>query len=157
MSAEPYYLTSEGYKHLKDEYRHLKKVEKPKLLKQVKEARSKGNLDNNPEFENVREQQMILEGRIYEIEEILDNAKVVDIEKTDSNKVDIGNTVTVEIDGNEEQYQIVGSAEADPVSGKISYESPVGKALLGLKPGDSVDILLPHTKLHYTVVAIHTP
>jgi len=156
MAAEPYYLTQEGYNQLKEEYRRLTKEEKPVLLKQVKEARGKGNLEDNPEYENVRDQQMMLEGRILEIEQILENAKVITPEAQISASISIGATVTVEIEGNHEVYQIVGSAEADPSSGKISYESPVGKALLGLKPGDAVSVSLPHAAITYKVIKIHS-
>lgn len=156
MTAEPYYLTQDGYNQLKEEYRKLTKEEKPVLLNQVKEARGKGNLEDNPEYENVRDQQMMLEGRILEIEQILENAKVISSEAHISAAITIGATVTVEIEGSHEIYQIVGSAEADPGSGKISYESPVGKALLGLKPGDTVSVSLPHAAITYKVVKIHS-
>lgn len=156
MTAEPYYLTQDGYNQLKEEYRKLTKEEKPVLLKQVKEARGKGNLEDNPEYENVRDQQMMLEGRILEIEQILENAKVITPEASVNTAITIGATVTVEIEGSHEIYQIVGSAEADPTSGKISYESPVGKALLGLKPGDAVSVTLPHAAITYKVVKIHS-
>lgn len=156
MAAEPYYLTQDGYNQLKEEYRKLTKEEKPVLLDQVKEARGKGNLEDNPEYENVRDQQMMLEGRILEIEQILENAKVVSPEAIVSTAITIGAKVTVEIEGDHEIYQIVGSAEADPGSGKISYESPVGKALLGLKPGDTVSVSLPHAAITYKVIKIHS-
>lgn len=156
MAAEPYYLTQEGYNQLKEEYRRLTKEEKPVLLKQVKEARGKGNLEDNPEYENVRDQQMMLEGRILEIEQILENAKVISPEAQVSAAISVGATVTVDIEGSHEIYQIVGSAEADPSSGKISYESPVGKALLGLKPGDVVSVSLPNAAITYKVIKIHS-
>lgn len=155
MSTEPYYLTQDGYNKLKQEYHKLTKEDKPEMLQQVKEARGKGNLEDNPEFENVRDQQMMLEGRIIEIEQILENAKVIDPEQNVSTTVNVGAMVTVEIDGEHVVYQLVGSAEADPATGKISYESPVGKALLGLKMGDEVEVRLPHTTILYKVVKIH--
>lgn len=152
---EPYYLTQDGYNQLKEEYRLLVNNEKPKVIKKMKEARAKGNLEDNPEYDSVREEQMMLEGRILEIEQILEHAKIVDTERVIDGQIMIGSKVTVEIDGDAETYQIVGSAEADPGNGKISYESPVGKALLGLSPGDLVEVKLPHATLSYKVVEIH--
>jgi transcription elongation factor GreA len=156
MKQQPYFLTQEGYNQLKEEYRSLLDDDKPKIIKRIKEARAKGNLEDNPEYESVREEQMLLEGRIMEIEQILENAKIVENGGSVHGKVSIGSTVTVEIDGEKETYQIVGSAEANPIAGKISYESPVGKSLLGLKPADIVEVRLPHATLKYKVLQIHT-
>lgn len=156
MKVQPYFLTQEGYNQLKEEYRVLLEEEKPAVISRIKEARAKGNLEDNPEYELVREEQMLLEGRILEIEQILDNTKIVDSSNLVNGKVSIGSTVSVELDGETETYQIVGSAEANPIAGKISYESPVGKALLGLKPSDIVEIKLPHVTLKYKIVDIHT-
>ncbi|MCA9390320.1 transcription elongation factor GreA [candidate division WWE3 bacterium] len=155
MKEQPYYLTQEGYNQLKQEYRTLVKEEKPKIIKKIKEARAKGNLEDNPEYDSVREEQMHLEGKILEIEQILERSKIVDTEHVTTGKITIGSTVTVEIEGEKETYQIVGSAEADPGNGKISYESPVGKSLLGLKPGDNIEVKLPHVLLKYRVIKIH--
>lgn len=156
MEDDLYYLTQEGYNQLKQELDQLKKVERPIIIEKVKEARSKGGgLEDNSEYESVREEQMMLEGRILEIEDILDNSKIVDVAEADTTKISVGSRVTVELEGEQEVYQIVGSAEADPGNGKISYESPVGKALLGLQPNDTVEVSLPHIKLAYRVLEIH--
>ncbi len=156
MKVQPYFLTQAGYNQLKEEYRSLLEEEKPAVIRRIKEARAKGNLEDNPEYELVREEQMLLEGRILEIEQILENTKIVDNNGLVNGKVSIGSTVTVELDGDTETYQIVGSAEANPIEGKISYESPVGKSLLGLKPSDLVEVKLPHATLKYKVIEIHT-
>ena len=153
---EPYYLTEEGYAELKKEYERLTNERKPEVIQKVKEARAKGSLEDNPELENVREEQMMLEGRILEIEQILENSKIINPSQISSSKIVIGSKVTVEIEGDKETYQIVGTAEADPIAGKISYESPVGKSLLGLESGDEVSIKLPHAQLTYKVITIHS-
>ncbi|HSX58204.1 MAG TPA: transcription elongation factor GreA [Candidatus Saccharimonadales bacterium] len=131
-------LTEEGLKKLKDEYDDLVKVKRHEVTEKIARAREFGDLSENSEYDSAREEQSFIEGRIMELEEILTHAKV--IEKTSENSVSIGSKVKVKIDNDVDEYTIVSSVEANPMEGKISNESPVGKALLGSKVGDEVKI-----------------
>ncbi|HKZ34474.1 MAG TPA: transcription elongation factor GreA [Patescibacteria group bacterium] len=150
------YLTAEGLHDLKAEYEKLTREDRPKVADRIARAREFGDLSENAEYDAAREQQSFIEGRIIELEEILKHAQVIENRKSKVNIVEVGSTVTVEIDGEKENYTIVGSVEAQPEQGRISHESPVGKALLGLKVGDEVDVDLPHAKLKYRIIQIHS-
>lgn len=131
-------LTEEGLKRLKEEYDDLVKVKRQEVTEKIARAREFGDLSENSEYDTAREEQSFIEGRIMELEEILTHAKL--IEKTSENKVGIGSKVKVQNDGEIDEYIIVSSVEANPMEGKISIDSPVGKALLGSKVGDEVKI-----------------
>lgn len=131
-------LTEEGLKKLKAEYDDLTKNKRQEVTEKIARAREFGDLSENSEYDTAREEQSFIEGRIMELEEILTHAKL--IEKTSENKVGIGSKVKVQNNGEIEEYIIVSSVEANPMEGKISIDSPVGKALLGSKVGDEVKI-----------------
>ena len=132
-----YKLTPSGLKQLEEELQKLKTVDRERNLEALKEARSQGDLTENADYDAAREDQARIEKRIKELENILKNAELIEDDK--SNKVTIGKTVTLEIEGLEpETYRIVGTLEADPLDHKISNESPVGKAVIGHKKGDEV-------------------
>ncbi len=131
-------LTAEGLQKLKVEYDDLVKVKRHEVTQKIARAREFGDLSENSEYDSAREEQSFIEGRIMELEEILTHAKV--IEKTNESTVNIGSKVKVKIDNDVDEYIIVSSVEANPMEGKISFESPVGKALLGSKVGDEVKI-----------------
>jgi len=131
-------LTEEGLKKLKEEYDDLVKVKRQEVTEKIARAREFGDLSENSEYDTAREEQSFIEGRIMELEEILTHAKL--IEKTSENKVGIGSKVKVQNDSEIDEYIIVSSVEANPMEGKISIDSPVGKALLGSKVGDEVRI-----------------
>lgn len=131
-------LTEEGLKRLKEEYDDLINVKRQDVTEKIARAREFGDLSENSEYDTAREEQSFIEGRIMELEEILTHAKL--IEKTSENKVGIGSKVKVMSDGTTDEYIIVSSVEANPMEGKISIDSPVGKALLGSKVGDEVKI-----------------
>ena len=135
------YMTAEGYKKLVDELNEMENVQRPAISKQIAEARDKGDLSENVEYDAAKDEQSLIESRIAEIEEILKNAEVVDEEDVDLKKINVGCQVKLlDITYNEEiVYTIVGSSEADSLNGKISNESPVGKALIGHKKGDTVE------------------
>lgn len=152
--TDQYFLTQEGLQNLEREYRTLIEVEKPKVVERVRKAREMGSLDDNPEYDAARDEQSRLEGRIWEVGEILAHAQIVEEQKKVKGKINVGSTITVEIEGEKETFTIVGSVEADPSLGKISHESPVGKALLGLQEGDSVEVALPHGRFTYKVLEI---
>lgn len=133
------YLTPQGFKKLRDEYKELTQVKRKEITERISKAREFGDISENSEYDTAREEQSFIEGRIIEIEEILKHAKVIN-EKAKHNIVEMGSHVKVEIDGHKDEYAIVSSVEANPLEGRISVESPVGKALLGAKVGDVVTV-----------------
>lgn len=135
-------LTKVGYEKLKEELTRLKTKDRPTVIERIKNAREIGDLSENADYSDAREQQAFIEGRIEELEDKLRYAKIINERKSSSN-VSIGNTVYLSYAGKKETYQIVGDDESDPTSGKISAASPIAKALLGKKAGDSVEIKIP--------------
>ena len=149
-------LTYEGLKKLEDEIDYLKVVRRKEVSEKIKEAREQGDLSENAEYDAAKEEQRDIEARIEEIEKILKNAEVVLEEEADSDKVSIGCTVTIlDCEYNEElEYKIVGSTEANSLKGKISNESPVGKALMGKTAGESVTVETQVGDLTYKILSI---
>ena len=153
------FVTKEGLKKLKEELEHLKKVRRQEVAQRLKEAISYGDLSENSEYEEAKNEQAFLEGRILELENKIKNAKIISDKKaTKSGKeVEIGSTVTVNNKGKSsesEVYTIVGSTEADPVEHKISNESPIGKAFLGKNKGDTVVVETPSGNLKYEILKV---
>ena len=149
-------ITKAGYQTLKDELARLKSVERPENIKAIEVARSHGDLSENSEFDAAKDKQSFLEGRIGELGYKLANADVIDPAKVPKDLVRFGSVVVVEnVDSEEEvEYQVVGPDEADIDKGKISVSSPLGKALLGKKPGDEAVIQAPGGKRTYEVIDI---
>ena len=136
MDNNGHKLTKAGFEKLKQELHELKTTERERNLEALKEARSQGDLSDNADYDAARDEQARIEARIKEIEYILKHAELIDASPGD--KVSIGKTVKLRINGNTEKYyNIVGSLEADPFENKISNESPIGRALLGMKQGQS--------------------
>ncbi|MCS7009781.1 MAG: transcription elongation factor GreA [Anaerolineales bacterium] len=151
----PQYITAEGAQKLKAELERLKGPEREALAKRLREAIQMGDLSENADYHKAKEDQAFLEGRIQELEYILRTAII--IEETDGPKetVSIGARVTVQEDGLEpEVFQIVGAKEADPRAGKISNESPIGRALLNHRVGDTVEVDTPGGKITLTILKI---
>ena len=144
-------ITEEGKVALEKELAELI-AERPLIAERIATARAFGDLSENEEYSNARSEQKLAETRILDIEEILKNAKI--IEKPTSDKVIIGSTVTVELNGKQIEYSIVGPVEADPLQGRISNESPIGKALLGLKVGESAELKTPKATNVYKIIDI---
>src|SRR5574344_179302 len=142
MADKKNILTYAGIKELEDELQELKVVKRREIAQKIKEAREQGDLSENAEYDAAKDEQRDSEARIEEIEAILKNAEVVVEEEVDLDKINIGCKVKIlDIEFNEElEYKIVGSTEANSLKGKISNESPVGRALIGKKVGDSVTI-----------------
>ena len=149
-------ITKTGYQNLKDELTRLKSVERPENIKAIEVARSHGDLSENSEFDAAKDKQSFLEGRIGELGYKLAKAEVIDPEKVPRDVVRFAGTVVVEnVDSQEEfRYQVVGPDEADIDQGRISVSSPLGKALLGKKPGDEVVVQAPGGKRTYEVIDI---
>ena len=150
-------LTYEGLKKLEDELENLKVVRRKEVSQKIKEAREQGDLSENAEYDAAKDAQRDIEARIEELEKILKNAEVVVEEEADLDKVSIGCSVKIlDCEFDEElEYKIVGSTEANSLKGKISNESPVGKALLGKQVGDTVTVETPAGEFSYKVLSIH--
>ena len=149
-------LTYAGLKKLEDELEHLKVVKRKEVSQKIKEAREQGDLSENAEYDAAKDEQRDIEARIEEIEKILKNAEVVVEEEVDLDKISIGCKIRIlDCEFDEElEYKIVGSTEANSLKGKISNESPVGKALLGKKVGDTVTVETQVGELTYKVLEI---
>lgn len=149
-------LTYEGLKKLEDELEYLKVVRRKEVSQKIKEAREQGDLSENAEYDAAKDEQRDIEARIEEIEKILKNSEVVLEEEADSDKVSIGCKVKIlDCEYDEElEYKIVGSTEANSLKGKISNESPVGRALIGKAVGDSVTIETQVGELTYKILEI---
>lgn len=150
-------LTYEGLKKLEDELQELKVVRRKEVAQKIKEAREQGDLSENAEYDAAKDEQRDIEARIEEVEKILKNAEVVVEEDVDLDRINIGcNVKILDCEFDEElEYKIVGSMEANSLKGKISNESPVGKALLGKKAGDIVTVETQAGVLEYKVLSIH--
>ncbi|WP_026914668.1 transcription elongation factor GreA [Christiangramia portivictoriae] len=155
MSKVSYY-TPEGLKKLRDELNHLKDVERPKASNAIAEARDKGDLSENAEYDAAKEAQGLLELKISKLEEVVANARVIDESQLDTSKVLVHSHVKIknQTNGAEMTYKLVAQSEADLKSGKISVDSPIGKGLLGKKVGDTAEIQVPNGTVTFDVIEI---
>ena len=154
MSNKTIYLTEQGLKELNDELEQLKTVKRPEIIQALKEARSLGDLSENADYDAARNEQAITEGRIKELELMIENAEIISGES--NGKVVIGSTVEINYidDGEEETYTIVGSQESDPFQNKISNECPLAMALLGKKINDIATVDSPTGKYDVKIVNV---
>ena len=146
-------LTQEGFNKLKTEHQELIENKKPQAVDRLQKARAMGDLSENSEYAAAKEELAFVEGRVREIEEILNNAEVVENNKK-SDQVQIGSSITVEVNGKNEFFQIVGEFEADPMSKKLSQTSPIGQALINKRVDDTVEINIPAGKIQYKIIEI---
>ena len=156
MADKKTILTYAGLKKLEDELENLKVVKRKEVAGKIKEAREQGDLSENAEYDAAKDEQRDIEARIEELEKILKNAEVVVEDEVDLDKISIGCTVTVYDNEFEEEmeFKIVGSTEANSLEGKISNESPVGKALIGARKGDTVSVEMPAGVMEYKILGI---
>ncbi len=156
MTAKRTILTYTGLKALESELEELKVVRRKEVAQKIKEAREQGDLSENAEYDAAKDEQRDIEARIEEIEKILKNADVVDEEEVDLNKISVGCTVLLYDEEFEEEveYKIVGSTEANSLAGRISNESPLGKALLGKGVGDEIVVEAQAGTMEYKVLKI---
>ena len=154
--SKSYKFTEEGLKKLEAELEDLKTNGRRDIAERIKIARGYGDLSENSEYDDAKNEQAKIEARIVELEAMLKNYEIITDDEISGDKVVIGVTVTIKDANSKEQftYAIVGSAEADPISGKISDESPVGKALIGHKVKETVEVELPDGKALYKIVDI---
>ena len=153
-NQEKIFLTPEGLEKLKKEYQELIGKRRKEIALRIQKARELGDLTENAEYDAAREEQAAVEGRIAELEELFKRAEVVRNNRKRSQAVDVGCRVRVHLEGRDEEFQIVGAPEADPTQGKISHESPLGRALLGKKVGEKVEVEAPVGKLVYKILDI---
>ncbi|HIW73007.1 MAG TPA: transcription elongation factor GreA [Firmicutes bacterium] len=156
MNNKQTVITDEGLKRLESELEELKSVKRKEIAEKIKVALSFGDLSENSEYDEAKNEQAIIEGRIAEIENQLKNVRVLDESELNTRMIHIGSRVKVQdmSVGEEEVYQIVGSTEADPLGGRISDESPVGRALLSHAPGDTVEVETPAGVVNYKILEI---
>ena len=156
MSRKEVVLTEEGLRRLQEEVNYLSTVKREEVAERIRASREFGDITENSEYDVAKNEQALLEHRISMLQEKLRRARVIKDSEIDTEKVNIGNTVTLlDKDANEVRvYTLVGSAEADPAQGKLSNESPVGQAILGKKVGDVVTVPVPRGVLRYEILAI---
>ena len=156
MKQKEFFLTSEGYLELETELNYLKTDKRKEVLSSLKEARALGDLSENAEYDSAREEQGKLEARIKEVEYILEHATIIDDGGNDKDVVNIGCTVTLQYEGDDEveEYRIVGSQEADPFNNKISNVSPIAAAILNKKVGQTVEVNSPQGVYNVKIVSV---
>lgn len=146
------YLTQDSLDKMQVEYTSLKNEKIPEIAKRIDEAKQQGDLSENAEYHQAREDMSWAQGHLKELEQIIQNAQI--IQSTGSNKVELGDTITVEANGQKREYTIVGAQEADPANGLISNESPLGESFLGLKKGEKVSVRVPAGEQEYEILEI---
>lgn len=157
--AKKYIMTYEGVKKLEDELEYLKTVKRKEMTEKIKVALSFGDISENSEYDEAKNEQAFIEGRIITLENMLKNATVVDESDISTDIVNVGSIVKVKDFEFDEivEYTIVGSAEADPIKNKISNESPVGEGLIGKKVGDIAEVIIPDGVSKYEIVEVRKP
>lgn len=156
MSNNPVYLTQEGYNKLREELDYLVNVRRREIAEQIAEAKAEGDLRENAGYDEAKNAQAFVEGRIRELEVKTRNAHIINDSNSPSDKVALGRKVVVQEAGtnDEERYVIVGSTEADPRNGRISNESPIGKALMGKRKGATVTVATPGGEIDFKILRI---
>lgn len=157
MAEKDVFLTPEGLLKLETELDDAKSIKRREVADRIKQALAFGDISENSEYDQAKNEQAKLEERIAKLESILRNAKLIDEDEITTDVVSVGSKVIVlDVEYDEEmEYTIIGSAEADPYNGRISNESPVGSALLGKKSGDTVDVQVPDGTIKYKIMSIN--
>ena len=156
MSEQDVILTREGLEQLEQELEHLRTVKRTEVKERLKEAIALGDLSENSEYDDAKNEQAFMEGRILELEKMIRNAKVIEDGVQQEGAITVGSLVTVkDIEFDEiTEYRLVGTVEADPMNNRISNESPVGRALLGHKAGEIIDVEVPAGIIQLEIVSI---
>jgi len=149
-------MTTNGFKALEEELRQRQQVDRPRIIQAIAEARAHGDLSENAEYHSAKEQQSLNEGRIAELEDKIGRAEVIDVSKLSGSTIKFGATVKLIDDDTEEEkiYQIVGDSEADVRDGKVSISSPIARALIGKKTGDSIEVNTPGGGKSYEIIDV---
>jgi len=148
------YLTAEGLEKIKKELEHLKTVKRKEISHRIEEAIKLGDLSENAEYHEAKDDQGLNEARIRELEEILNNAVVITNEKGRKNNIEVGDTILVKYNGQEKKFTIVGPSEANPAEGLISNESPIGQAFIGKKVGEVAEVEAPAGTIKYKILKL---
>jgi transcription elongation factor GreA len=154
MNNKPAYLSKDGLEQIRQELDELVNVRRAEIAARIHEAKEHGDITENAEYEDAKNEQAFVEGRIQALSALVKNAVVIE-ENHNSTHVQIGSTVTIQSKDGKESFMIVGSAEASPGEGRISNESPVGRALLGHKKGEEVTVSVPAGDSKYKILSIH--
>ena len=155
IAAAPTHLTAEGLANLRNELEELTTRGRPEVISRIKAARELGDLSENADYEAARKEQSFLEGRVQQLEQMIKSAVIIHTTSESGSVVDLGSTVVVETDRHgEETFQIVGSAEADATAGKISFTSPIGRALMGRKAGEKIRVEIPQGSMDFLVLEV---
>jgi transcription elongation factor GreA len=154
MNNKPAYLSKDGLEQIRHELDELVNVRRAEIAARIHEAKEHGDITENAEYEDAKNEQAFVEGRIQALSALVKNAVVIE-ENHNSTHVQIGSTVTIQSKDGKESFMIVGSAEASPAEGRISNESPVGRALLGHKKGEEVTVSVPAGDSKYKILSIH--
>ena len=156
ITEKKFPMTASGKQKLEEELDYLKSVKRKEVVERIKIARSHGDLSENSEYDSAKEDQGFLEGKISSIESMIRNAVIITADELNTDEVRLGKTVTFKElpDGDEETYTIVGSAEANPIEGLISNDSPIAKGLIGRSKGDQVRIITPGGEMSVTILDI---
>ncbi|HEY8136086.1 MAG TPA: transcription elongation factor GreA [Candidatus Limnocylindrales bacterium] len=154
MNNKPAYLSKEGLEQIRKELEELVNVRRAEIAARIHEAKEHGDITENAEYEDAKNEQAFVEGRIQALSALVKNAVVIE-ENRSSTHVQIGSTVTIQSKDGKESFMIVGSAEASPAEGRISNESPVGRALLGRKKGEEITVSVPAGDSKYKILSIH--
>jgi transcription elongation factor GreA len=156
MATEKIPMTMEGFRALEEELKRLKTVERPEIIRAIGAAREHGDLSENAEYHSARERQGFIEGRVAELEDVISRADVIDPKTLSGNTVRFGATVKLADEDTDEEatYQIVGSHEADAAKGRISITSPLARALIGKKQGDSAEVNAPSGAKSYEIMKV---
>jgi transcription elongation factor GreA len=149
-------MTADGFQRLEEELRHLKMNERPAVIRQIAEAREHGDLSENAEYHAARERQSFIEGRVGELEDKISRAEIIDVSKLSGKQIKFGATITVVDEDTEEKnsYQIVGPDEADIREKRLSITSPLARAVIGKKVGDTVEVTTPNGSKSYEIVKV---
>lgn len=146
-------LTTEGLDKLKEELKRLKETDRKEVIARIKNAKEFGDLSENSEYEDAKNEQAFIEGRIQELESMIKHARIIDNEKG-HDVVGLGSSIKIKTDGITEAFQIVGPTESDPIKGKISSESPVGRSLIGKAKGEKVKVTTPDGPVTYEIIEV---
>lgn len=152
MTKKEILITKEGLEKLQAELEELIKVRRPDVINRIKTAKELGDLSENAEYTAAKEDQSFIEGRIQELEQTIKQGRVVTHANSDA--AGIGSALTVEVEGEQDRFELVGPAESDPENGRISVDSPVGRALLGSKAKDKITVQTPEGSTVYTVITV---
>lgn len=154
MNAKKIYLTKKGFEDLQKEHDEIVNKRRPEVVERLSAAREMGDLSENAEYTAAREELAFIDGRIEELEELLKQVELISDNNHKTQAVGMGSQVVIKIGGKDESFTVVGEWEADPTEKKISHESPLGKALLGKRVGDEIEVEAPAGKMLYKIVSI---